>query len=460
MSREEDRARFYQERDRRTVGYGIPSYHLELPVGLSVGRDAANSLAGQVLVLAAVNMMCRVHRRIHMDIPDSDLMITTLAGGRTLREAAEALAQAIDPFIQLSRHPDEVVPTLGIGNVSAALHVGAEGYAAEIRQGICPISDHPATAIGAGLAACLGTASLFQMAIQSRPVLRRVSLWRFQEGPQADAGPCLPLAPVAVGDRAVLVGAGAVGSAVLYWLRQLGVTGHWVVVDGDLVELHNTNRSLGLLAKHAGWPEGLPGGKAKNKANVGAALIAAEAVPKWYHDWVPEMGGRPDFLIPAANDYGIRSAVSQLGLPLMIHGSTSPRWSAELHRHGPLDDCLTCRFPPNAFPDLSCSEGPAAPRGNHGSERSDPAPSTTVSGDTALPFLSAAAGLLVVAALHQLETEYLDEPVNLQRLLFESGIQRTWQVTRKQCRPNCQGRPSRGVRKTLNKGRRWAVLDD
>lgn len=460
MSQAEDRARFYEQRDRRTVGYGIPAHYLERPVDISVGEDAANSPTGQVLVLAALNMMCRVHRRIHMAIPDSDLLVATLTGGRMLREAAEDLAMAINPYIQLSLPPDGSVPTLGIGGVPASLHAGADGYAAEIREDSCPISDHSASTIGAGLAACLGTATLFQLAIESQPVLRRVSLWRFQEGTAAEAGPRLRLGPVDVGDRVILVGAGAVGSAILYWLRLLGTAGHWVVVDGGLVELHNTNRSLGLLAAHAGWPGGLPGGKAANKADVGAPLIGAEPIPKWYHEWVPEMGPRPDLLIPAANACGVRPAISQLGLPLMIHGTTSPRWSAELHRHGPLDDCLQCRFPSNAFPEFSCAQGPASPRDIPTPQGSGVGSTNTASGDTALPFLSAGAGLFVVAALCQLDTGYLDDPINLQRLLFESGIQRSWQGTRKRCRPTCRGRPSPTARKGLNVGGRWSALDD
>ena len=450
----DDREHFYEERDRRTVGYGIADHYLERPVAISVGDDAASSPAGQALVLAAVNMACRVHRRIHIAVPDSELLITTLAGGRTLREAAERLALAIDPYIGLGS-PPESVPTLGIGRVRATLHVGADGYAAEVSEDPNAVSEHPASIIGAGLAACIGTASLFQLVIDRRPVLRRVSLWRFQDGRGVEVGPRAAVGPVDVGDRVALIGAGAVGSAVLYWLRLLGVAGQWLVVDGDLVKLHNTNRSLGLLAEHAGWGGGYPGADAARKADVGAALIDAESVSKWYHEWVPEMGSRPDLLIPVANEYGVRAAVSQLGLPLLIHGTTSPRWTAELHRHGPLDDCLSCRFPPEAFPDLSCANGPASPRSAESLQSED----STAVGDTALPFLSAAAGLLVVAALCQLDSGYLDDAVNLQRLLFESGIKRSWQGTLKRCRPSCAGGPSPQVRKTLNAGGRWSALD-
>lgn len=224
------REHFYEERDRRTVGYGIPDHYLERPVRISVGDDAASSPAGQALVLAAVNMACRVHRRIHIAVPDSELLITTLAGGRTLREAAERLALAIDPYIRLDS-PPESVPTLGIGRVRATLHVGADGYAAEVSEDPNAVSDHPASIIGAGLAACIGTASLFQLVIDRRPVLRRVSLWRFQDGRGVEVGPRAAVGPVDVGDRVALIGAGrwarpfSIGCACSEWPGGRAVVG-------------------------------------------------------------------------------------------------------------------------------------------------------------------------------------------------------------------------------------------
>ena len=72
------------------------------------------------------------------------------------------------------------------------------------------------------------------------------------EGDEADAAPEVT-GPLDVGD-VLVAGAGAVGSCLLYWLREIGVVGSWDVVDGDIIKLHNTNRSLGFMAADAGWP--------------------------------------------------------------------------------------------------------------------------------------------------------------------------------------------------------------
>jgi hypothetical protein len=53
------------------------------------------------------------------------------------------------------------------------------------------------------------------------------------------------------------------------------VTGQWSVADSDPAELHNTNRTLGLLAADAGWPDTAPA----NKAVAAASLLGAEPFP-------------------------------------------------------------------------------------------------------------------------------------------------------------------------------------
>jgi hypothetical protein len=110
-----------------------------------------------------------------------------------------------------------------------------------------PIADSEATVLGAALAACLAAAALFGHQHRGRVAPRRVSLWDFSEGDQAAAGPN-QLGPIDVGD-VLVVAAGAVGSALCYWLAELRVIGRWSIVDGDWVEVHNTNRRQ-LLHPH------------------------------------------------------------------------------------------------------------------------------------------------------------------------------------------------------------------
>jgi hypothetical protein len=281
--------------------------------------------------------------------------------------------------------------------------------------------------------------------------MRRVSLWGFGEG-AVDPGPLVAPGPIDIGDRVALIGAGAVGSAVLYWLRLLGVYGTWTVVDGDIVKLHNTNRSIGMVAADAGWPGGNPTGTAANKAEIGAALIGAQPVVGWYDDWVKHLTTRLDLLIPAGGERGIRNSLGLLGLPLLIQGATSPDWQVQLHRHGVQDSCPACRFPAEPTTEFACATGPL-PIGSVTDGNGDESP------DAALPFLSAAAGLLVVAALAQLESGYLAQSVNQHGLLFGPKAQLDWWNTITSCRSGCTRRLPPSLRRDLNTGRRWASLD-
>jgi hypothetical protein len=320
-------------------------------------------------------------------------------------------------------------------------YVGADRFTAILATEPVPIADAQATVLGAGLAACLADAALFGHE-RRRAAPRRVSLWDFSDGSDAAPGPD-QVSPIDVGD-VFLVGAGAVCSALCYWLAELGVNGRWSIADGDSAELHNTNRSLGLLAADAGWPDTNP----VNKAIAAARLIGAEPFPGWYHEWLETHGNaRPDLVLPLANDYGARHAIGQRGDNLLLHATTSRNWTSELHRHiAGRDDCIDCRIPTEAQPRFTCSSGPALPK------------TTTASPDAALPFLSAAAGLLLAAGLVRLQHGTLQAgPHNHWRLHLELA-QRTWQQSRHRCREGCAQVLDPLTRQAVNAGTRWAAL--
>ena len=148
-----------------------------------------------------------------------------------------------------------------------------------------------------------------------------------------------------------MIGAGAVGVGLCFWLMYMGVVGAWEIVDHDIVELHNTNRSLGFTATDAGWPDL----GAQPKARVAAKLIGATPRIMTYAQW-SYLGGRPDLILPLANGEGVRHAIGQRAEPILLHASTSRDMTAELHRHIPgRDQCISCRFPSQGVPEFECS---------------------------------------------------------------------------------------------------------
>ncbi len=447
-----DREDFYLERDQRTREYlGQEDAYLEQPVVLRIGDDAADSPVGQLTAMATMNMVARVHRRVFLICPKVPLLAPRAMLGAecgdhaTLSEAMESMAHAIDPFLHLQlRAPMGSLPGVAVGAGGPGVipwHVGTDGGLVRLAPASSPIVAGDGFSLGAPLAACIASAALFKQVV-GKPVLPlEVSAWSLTQGPEAARGP-ENLGPVDVGDVA-MIGAGGVGSALAYWLRQSGIRGTWQVVDRDSVKLHNTNRSLGMVPADAGWPDG----QCRPKAVVAGDLFGAAPIERWF-DGLDHEHFRPDLILPLANERGVRALISQRGEPVLLHATTSLTWEAQLHRHiAGRDDCITCRMPvKEEGVKLECSVVPL-----HGSG--------SRSTDAALPFLSGTAGFLLMNGLYRLMSGDLAQgDRNLWRVLFNSsnGIVRSGRCS---CQIGCAGILGEGVRRRINSGRRWGSLD-
>ncbi len=448
-----DRDRFYAARDRRTMQYGAAADAFIKPIAIVVGDDIAATRPGQIALLALIEMLVRVHRRITI-VTDRNHPLRTdaLAGAATLLEALTQRAAAIDPFIQITTSSecgstDALI--LGIGHrqpTSAEVYIGWDGGTGILDTAPVPCNAVAEHIVGAATAACLGAAALFRLAHGQLIRPAQINLVERTDGEQAGKGSVT--GPIDVGD-VVIIGAGAVTHALAYWARHLGLRGKWFTVDRDLAELHNTNRCLGITAADAGWPNGLPGGEARYKAETAADLLGAHPETMWFHEWLATGPTRPDLYLCLANEHGIRAGIAAHGEPLLLHATTSPNWTAELHRHiTGRDDCPACRIPNTAQPRFKCSTGPVDPT-NAGS------------GDAALPFLSAAAGLMLAVALCQLPErgQLVGDPSNHWRLHFEAQVRaRASRWPGDRCPHVLTARARAAVQRAAP--RRWDDLDD
>ena len=399
---------FYAARDLRTAQLGGQAGALSRPVHLIVGQDAAASRAGQVAVIAAANMLARVHRELHFAVPAVPALARGLAQADDLPSLVRETALAINPFLMLT--VTSTAPAAGNARGIAAaiglevpdgldLYAGWAGGCGEISDRRLPAIRAEDGLIGAATASCLLAGAIFRACHGSPAASGRINLAERASG--VDAGTKTIAGPIDVGDTLV-VGAGAVTQALLYWAREIGVRGSWTVADGDTCKIHNTNRCMGMTAGHAGWPQGVPGGPEALKADVAAALIGATPFPHWYDQWADSEVSRPDLVLPLANERAVRTLVAGRGEPILLHATTSPNWSAQLHRHvADRDDCPACRLPSGSEPAFTCATGPARPE-------------QPTSSDAALPFVSAMAGLQLAVALLQLPGpgSLLEEPVN------------------------------------------------
>ncbi|WP_034270659.1 hypothetical protein [Haloechinothrix halophila] len=400
-------------------------------------------------------MVARTHRCISIDVPPAALIARSLVPADDLPAASHATALAINPVLDLATLSEAASPpqslSIGLGQhvpTGLDLYLGWAGGCGAVATK--PMTDDhwdTSSVFGAAASAVLGASALFRLA-HGQPV-RDARLNPIELSADLTAGTRDHPGPVEIGS-VLTVGAGAVASGAAYWARELGITGEpWDFVDGDIVELHNTNRCLTMTAAHAGWADGSPSGKPVSKAEATAWVVDGCSHEEWYEQWLIEHQERHDLVLCLANERGVRPFVTQRGEPLLLHATTSPQWTAELHRHLPSrDDCPACRLPDTRTAKPMCASGPVS-LGQPDSP------------DAALPFLSAAAGLLLVAALAELPRGVLQaEPRNHWQLDL-TFAERLFRSHRWQPSGQCPHTQPRSIRRMIQREdpRRWDHLD-
>ncbi|MBI5434904.1 MAG: ThiF family adenylyltransferase [Planctomycetes bacterium] len=441
---------FYERRDPRTTQYLGHPLDGALPVRVVVGDAEGSSRAGQVLVLSLLNQLARIHRSVTLELHDrrTPLLVAGPAGASTLEEAAVTLMESIDPCgkFECSIAPIEgevVVAVTSLNCVKADVFAGASGAIGMIDTCAIP-SDlmSPGALRGAAVASCLAASAALRVHLGRAIAPLRLSAWNYLAGADASAGPD-SLVRGELG-RVLLIGAGAVSSALAYWLQWLELDAHWVVVDPDRVELHNTNRGLLFTAADAGWPAGT----ARSKAVVVANALRGTPFTSWYDD-CPAVQDQCDLALCLANARSVRTELAQRNLPVVLHATTGGEWQAALHRHiAGRDDCPRCRTGDSRAATFACSESKL---GVGGAERSP---------DAALPFLSAAAGLMLATALERLAAGELSHgDTNVWRWYLDSAGRGGVLPGRAKCQSDCSVWLPRHLRRQLHASSRWAHLD-
>ena len=288
---------------------------------------------------------------------------------------------------------------LCIGGVNTALSfvravfVNATGWMAGVSvRAPVPISNpENGTSIGALAAACLGVAQVFKLALGwPAASLIRDGIFDMFELDWTDAPGVGPIPSPDVG-RMLMVGAGAVGSSAAYCMRLAGLEGQVTILDKDVVEIPNLNRSPVFDRRSLG--------RVKSEvvaAHLAGSALSATASDLWWDDYIAQhvrSTFRFDVWLPLANERGVRSAMQHSVPPAMVHASTTANWGVNHGRHIPsADDCLADRFPDetDAAP-LACASGQVMDQEEQI--------------DAALPFCSLFAGLLVTAELLRLQLE-------------------------------------------------------
>src|SRR5882724_2096035 len=278
---------FYCERDHRTQ-LEVRNLHnyVHAPVEIHVDPEYAEDVTIQRIVLLVANLTARWARNIRVLTPEVELAAPLSGHGderldcRIKREMLEA-----DPF------GDFKVGEMGGSNSkSLRLYIGpcsgytltqadyivdASGWTVLGRRGrsIDGCQRATATAPAAGLAAAIGSADLFKRAIghPSNEWIGRVKWCTWNHADDGDESCVAPGIPTALDLGDVLVaGVGAIGSALLYILSSMPLQGHVTVLDCDLVDTSNLNRSPLFTAFDATT--------SRSKVDVARALLSSSGI--------------------------------------------------------------------------------------------------------------------------------------------------------------------------------------
>ena len=379
-----DKQHWYDGRDDRTLRYASRRLDHRRCIAITASPDALRCFDGQVAILTATNLLGRMTPSIALSFPDVPVHAALPWAGQSLHAVVLAELRAADPHGQFTIRPAASTDyAFHVGRDGAPSIVHGAGWNAYFGPAPSPLLEaDEMNPFGAALAAVLAVAQIFvhDFAVPSAPYICNTFDWR-----ESAAETALAFAPApALGDIWV-VGAGSVGTAVLYFLTLATRNFSATVIDHDTVKLHNLDRSPVFVEADIGHPK--VEATRDYLRSVGVQHIQID--PHALHEsalWYGRQAGTSDLIIAAANEKKVRYYIEAGFPPLQLYATTGQNWQVALLRHEPFGNaCSLCLFPADevAAP-TACATDPAKPGGDG-------------QVDAALPFLSFAAGLMTAA---------------------------------------------------------------
>lgn len=407
------RDEFYDKRDDRTLRVADTTDYRNASVLVAGDKQRLATFAGQVSLLTAVNTISRFSRDIDVSVPDVELDPAIQSQPTLLAEQCRREMKAADPYGEFNITTDDggrsYDAALVIGDsevdVEPAVRIDASGWLARVatNRPIDPFTSSTPNPVGPGVAASYGAAEIFKHvtggAGQSAEAITfdALNLSCHSGFEPVDEPPSIPR-EIDLGDVR-MIGAGAVGSAMLYFSRHLPITGELTVIDRDRVDYTNLNRSP-LFTAHDAVHE-------KPKVNVAERFISETVSTtvhdQWYDEYLDEHGhGSPDVVLPLADEWNVRPSIQYNYPPIMLH-TTTGGWSVNVRRTIPIKEpCLLCHFPPGEIEQTyECGTGPVYRAGDD----------EEVQIQGALPFTTPLSGALLTGELIKLSLD--DYPVTI-----------------------------------------------
>ena len=394
------------ERDSRSMRYAGRVLDPARWIVLCADRKYAAQYDGQVAILTAANLLGRMSPAIRLDIPEVPVVPQLPCAGTCLPEAILHSLYEADPhgkFIIGQYLEGDYIVHLGRSGSPTITH--GSGWNAYCGPSPSPLNDdHSFNPIGPSMAAIIAASEAFRTDLRGELTETLVNgLTWTPDMVEGDHVPHLH-SNLDIGNI-WLVGAGSVGTSIVYFLRLATRGFHATLFDHDIVKIHNLDRSPIFVFADVSKKK-----VDTTKLWLNKNGISAISEPYALHEsecWRFRQQGQPDVLVSAANEYNVRSVIEGGFPPLQVYGTTGNNWQATMIRHIPLEDpCSRCLFPENKKEPTLCATGSIGM-----SEQNDNV-------DAALPFLSFAAGAM--AASEILKLNLPDYPFTANRVVFNT----------------------------------------
>jgi molybdopterin/thiamine biosynthesis adenylyltransferase len=328
----------------------------DFAIAISLDSRLAESRNGQFMALAVLNNVSRYARRIFLDLPPVTKRIDIPhSESNDLSASLSEFAANIDPSLLVARRVEsnelDALVAIGSSQLTSDFNVtiNSEGWLAELTQDAT--LDYVAkdnNPIGASVASAFAGAEVFkeilrQLGSTNRAVKKKTqhilfSALDYSVDSKNPLNPALPQR-VDIGET-FLVGAGAVGSSLVFTLKYIEqMQGSLTVIDHDRIDETNLNRYLIACHDDIGRP----------KVNVAASFlksgVRAQPIPMRYKDYIQRADSkRLDLVISTVDNNQTREEI-QSDLPReVLHGATHEQ-TFVVSRHGFTQGaCLGCLF--------------------------------------------------------------------------------------------------------------------
>lgn len=400
-----DAKSFYEARDSRTLKLVDRTDYRNKRILIAVDEDTARTLNGQVMVLTTSNLLSRFCRNISlMCVSEVEQMyVPKKLHHQNFQSTILRLLGSIDPFGDFhivhsdKGNYDEII-AIGSPEITKnpSFGINSDGWISYISKNTM---GHPSVRtqpnpIGASASACIVTTEIFRSMLGMETGVKDSFCFSAFDYSFDKTGSHNPDLPDSIDLKEIqMVGCGALGSAVSFFLSMLPITGTMIVIDHDQVEISNLNRCPTFTLNDVG----------KMKAYALADFLSETSMKVnpflgKYSDFVAQRGaGDPDVVLSLVDSNGPRHEI-QMNMPRLILYAATGEWVFSVGRHNALeDDCHICRFPEADQTNSECSTITVTPGG----------PSkVTEEISAAVSFVSSTAALFLVSELLKINLGY------------------------------------------------------